>query len=601
MYKMKAGGVVFYDPSSDDTSLHVINPEATFEVNKVDKLTFEMLPDNVMYNGFEKMVTIVTLEQDGEVIFRGRVLETTTNSYNKREVYCEGELGYLHDSCIRPYYFDGKAIDLFHQIVDWHNEQVEEHKRFEVGIVTAIDEDTEAKTDSQNYADALGELRQMFVTVYRGYLRIRTVDGVRYLDYIKEFTDECEQPIAFGVNLVDIENKIDAGEVFSVLIPLGGYNTVSRNTPVDIKDVNDGKDYLEDADAIAKYGRIVKTYKWEDCKDPQELKERGLQQFEKLKENRTITIKAVDLHIIDTSYEAIRIGKNVQLLSDPHGLNEPDACTKIKLVIEKPENTEYTFGYPPEPLTDSNVAKNRRTDYNYNELHKWLSETNTELNVTVGIVTGNGNRITILEGDFDALEGAITLKADQTAVSALYERMSSAEVRIDGAEAEIDLKASKEFVSVLGDRVSAAELRIDGAESAITAKADLILLDGYVKTTDLETGVLSVLEDANIDSIHAQSLAVDGNSSLHGSVDVGGDVYAEGTVDATSMNTTTLTVGDSTAAWKGGTFVTGIGSVTMKKDFANVMLADGTTKGITYMTGVEITPATAYINYMGKA
>lgn len=502
MYKMKADGVVFYDPSSDDTALHVVNPMATFEVNKVDNLTFTMLPDNVMYDGFKKMVTIVTLEQDGEVIFRGRVMDFTTDSYNLREVYCEGEMGYLHDSCIRPYEFEGKAVDLFRKIVAWHNEQVDEHKRFVPGVITAIDEDTEIKTDSQNYADALGELRQMFVSVHKGYLRVRTVQGVRFLDYIKEFTDDCEQPIAFGVNLVDIKNKIDAGDVFSVLVPLGGYNTSSRNDPVNIKDVNDGKDYIEDAEAIAKYGRIVKTYKWEDCKDPAELMARGYEQFEKLKENRTITIKAVDLHIIDSNYEAIRVGKNVQLVSDPHGLNEPDACVKIKLNIEKPGETEYTFGYPPESLTDSNVAKNRRTDYNYNGLHKWVTETNQSFEVFVNEVNG-----------------------------------------------------------------------------MISLKADLILLDGYVKANDLETQVLTVVDGANVDSMSVNTL-VAGNGDF--------DELWAGQLNGASPS------------WKSGTFVTNL-SVTQNKNNATVMLADGTTKFIQWVESVTITPTTAYINYMGNA
>lgn len=502
MYRMKADGVVFYDPSSDDTSLHVINPKATFEVNKIDKLTFKMLPDNLMYNGFKKMVTIVTLEQDDEVIFRGRVMETTTDSYNLREVYCEGELGYLHDSCVRPYEFNGKAIDLFRQLIAAHNEQVDEYKRFEVGNITAIDEETEAETDSQAYASTLEELRQMFVAVHRGYLQVRMVDGVRYLDYVKEFTDECEQPIEFGVNLVEIENKIDAGEVFSVLIPLGGYNTQSRNDPMNITSVNDGKDYIEDAEAIAKYGRIVKTYKWEDCKDPQELMERGYKQFEKLKENRTITIKAVDLHIINTSHEAIRVCKNVKLISDPHGLNEPDACVKIELNIEKPDQTEYTFGYPPETLTDSNAAQNRKTNYDNIGLHKWLTETNESF-----------------------------------------------------------------------------EVAVDSLNSKILLKADLILLDGYVKADELEANVLTVVDGANVDSMNVNTLA--GGSGDFDEMWVG------------QLN-------GSGIAWKGATFMTNI-SVTQNKNNATVMLADGSTKWIQWVESVTITPSTSYIGYLGKS
>lgn len=495
MYKMKADGVVFYDPASEDTSLHVLNPRAQFELNKIDKLTFSMLPDNVLYDGLHKMKSIITLEQDEEVIFRGRVVETKTDAYNLREVYCEGELGYLLDSLVRPYKFEGKATDLFRQLVAAHNEQVEEYKRFEVGIITAVTDEDEADTESEAYSDTLAELRQMLVTRFNGYLRIREEGGVKYLDYIKEYEDECGQAIEFGVNLVDIESKIDAGDVFSVLVPLGGYNTVNPHDPITIASVNDGKDYLEDEEAIAKYGRIVKTYKWEELTDPQEIMNKGLEHFKKMKAHRTLTIRAVDLHIINVGIKAIRPGMRVKLLSDPHGLNEPDICSKIDLVIEKPDQTEYTFGLPPESLTDNNASMNRKNNSNYQGLKRLTVE--------------------------------------------------------------------------------------------------------FVKTDDLMAAVINVLETANIDEIHAQSLGVDGNSSLHGSVDVGGDVYVEGDVDATGVNTISLIVDGSTAAWKGGTFITNL-SVTQNRNNATVMLADGTTKFIQWVESVTITPTTAYIDYMGK-
>ena len=85
MYKMKADGVVFYDPSSDDMTLQVLSPKAKYELNKAGSLTFTMLPGNVAYNSLHKLKTVVTLEQDGEIIFRGRVLETTSDLYNQKK------------------------------------------------------------------------------------------------------------------------------------------------------------------------------------------------------------------------------------------------------------------------------------------------------------------------------------------------------------------------------------------------------------------------------------------------------------------------------------------------------------------------------------
>jgi len=382
MYKMKADGVVFYDPSSDDMALHVLSPKVKYELNKAGSLRFKMLPGNVAYNSLHKMKTIITLEQDGEEIFRGRVVETTTNTYNQKDVYCVGELSYLRDSLVRPYKFEGKAIDLFRQLVEKHNEQVDKFKQFEVGNITAITDEDETETDSEAYADTLAEIRQMLVNPFGGYLVIRWEGNVRYLDYIKEYDDECGQAIEFGVNLVDIENKLDASEVFSVLVPLGGYNSEHQD-PITIESVNDGKDYLEDKEAIAQYGRIVKTYKWEDITDPQEIMDKGLEQFEKMKAKRTLTVKAVDLHIIDASVDSIRLGKKVKLVSSPHGLNEPDICSVVDLDIEKPENTEYTFGEPQKSLTDSNAARNKQYASDMNNIHKWMKATDNSFSLII--------------------------------------------------------------------------------------------------------------------------------------------------------------------------------------------------------------------------
>ena len=237
MYKMKADGVVFYDPSSDDTALHVLYPRAKYELNRAGSLKFTMLPGNVVYDKLQKMKTIVTLEQDGEVIFTGRVLETTTDLYNQKEVYCEGELAYLLDSLVRPYTFTGKAADLFKQIVTTHNEQVEGYKQFQVGIITAVDDEDDVDTESEDYSSAMAEMRRMLIGPFGGYLRIRTSDGVRYLDYIEEYTDESKQPIEFGVNLVDLQDKFEADDVCSVLIPIGD-DAGDGSNPVTIESVN---------------------------------------------------------------------------------------------------------------------------------------------------------------------------------------------------------------------------------------------------------------------------------------------------------------------------------------------------------------------------
>lgn len=568
MYKMKADGVVFYDPSADDMTLQVLSPKVTFELNKAGSLTFTVLPGNVMYDGLHKLKTVITLEQDDEIIFRGRVLETATDLYNQKEVYCEGELAFLLDSLVRPYDFKGKAADLFRQLVTAHNEQVEEYKRFEVGIITAVDDEDETEVEGDSYADTLAEISSLLIDEHKGYLRVRREDGVRYLDYVDAYNQTCSQEINFGVNLVDIENKVSAQDVFTVLVPVGKlvdseYTTIAK--------VNDGKDYIEDAEAIEKYGRIVKTHTWDEVEDPQQLLTLAQEYMDKMKAETTLTITAIDLHACGVDVDGIRLGDTVHLCSLPHGIDRDEICAGIELDIENPEKSEYTFGLPQETLTESHANAVKRLSSSINDQHRWLTETDTALNINVEAVNLIGHRTTQLEIDVDAAEEAITMKASQDSVDILEEKHNEVVLRLDAAEGAITAKADTVRVEALETEVTGL-LKADALEAAIADLGDLHV-GGSVDVPG---------------TITSDSLWVNGVATLEGGIDAG------------DIDCTGLSVDGSTAAWTGGTFVVNL-SVTQNKNNATVMLADGTTKWIQWVESVTVTPTTAYINYMGKS
>lgn len=416
MYIMKADGVVFYDPSSDDMALQVLSPKAKYELNKADTLNFVMLPGNVLYDGLVKLKTIITLEQDGEVIFRGRVLETATDLYNQKEVYCEGELSYLLDSMVRPYKFKGSAKDFLALMVEQHNAQVDEYKHFAVGLTTALTDEDTIDSSSEDWRDTLAEIKGLLVDFFHGYLRVRHEGGVRYLDYVDKFDQSCSQEINFGVNLVDIEQRIDAQSFCTVLIPLGKQKSGKYTT---IEDKNDGKDCIEDAEAIARYGRIVKTVHWGDVEDPEALLALGQEHMTRMQAETTLTIKAVDLRTVGADVDGIRLGDTVKLLSLPHGLDKEDVCTKVDLDIENPEKSQYTFGLPLEPLTDSFANARRKSSNDMSNMHKWLIETENSFEVIV-----------------DELNSLIYMKADKVKVEALETEISGL-LKVDELAAEI--------------------------------------------------------------------------------------------------------------------------------------------------------------------
>lgn len=502
MYKLKAEGVVFYDPSSEDMSLQVLSPKASYELNQPGSLEFTLLPGSVVYNGLHKLKTVVTLEQDGELIFRGRVLETETDLYNRKIVYCEGELAFLLDSVQRPYKFKGKAADLFRQLVTKHNEQAEEYKQFQIGMVTAVDDDDTVEVEGDSYADTLSDIRSLLIDQHGGYLRIRHEDGARYIDYVDALNQSCSQEITFGVNILDIENKVNAQDVCTVLIPLGKDNLT-------IEKVNGKKDYIEDAELVAKYGRIVKSCTWDDVTDAGKLLFLGQEYMQKMKADTTLTITALDLRAAGADVDGIRIGDTVKLNSLPHGLDKEDICAQIELDIENPEKSEYTFGLPRVTLTAAHANAVKSLSEKMWHTHRWLTETETALTINVEATNLIGHRTTQLEIDVDAAEEAITLKASQQSVDILEEKNNEVMLRLDAAEDSITAKADKVRVEALEteitglvkvDELSAQVVKVVGESHFGRLSADAISAEGSVSSRNVNTG-----------SITADSIRVGGN------------------------------------------------------------------------------------------
>lgn len=562
MYKMQADGVVFYDPASDDMTLQVLSPKASYELNQPGSLEFTLLPGNVMYDSLHKLKTVVTLEQDGELIFRGRVLETVTDTYNQKEVYCEGELAFLLDSIQRTYEFEGKAADLFRQLVTRHNEQVEEYKQFQIGTITAVNDDDTLEVESDSYAATLADIQSLLLDQFGGYLRIRHEGGARYIDYVDTFNQTCSQEITFGVNILDIENKVNAQDVCTVLVPLGKDNLT-------IAKVNGGKDYIEDAELVAQYGRIVKSYTWDDVKDAEKLLFLGQEHMRKMKADTTLTITALDLRAAGADVDGIRIGDTVRLNSQPHGLDKQDICAQIELDIERPEKSEYTFGLPRETLTSAHASAVKSMADKMWHQHKWLTETDDEASLHIKKVNLIGHTTSDLQ------------------------------VKLDAANKEIELRATVKDMNVLGESLNEAIITLNGSEGAITAKADKVKVDaieteieGLVKVEDLAAKIADI-SMLGTGGIHATG-SIQCESTIDGVAVQGDTVFGE------ELGGTTLSVGGESAEWKSATVVTDIGTVKQDKRYLSLMTADGGTVTLDIVTNIEISPNKTTINYLGK-
>lgn len=372
MYQIYADGKLIYQPANE--RLRLISPKLTVEMGKAGSLDFGIPPTNTYYGELQQLKAILAVIEDGEELFRGRVLSNTKNFNLVRNIYGEGDLSYLIDSVQNPEKFKGKANKLFEKIIEKHNAMMAgSEKVFTIGnvdesfaerdvYVAGKSEDiTDKETNKFDYNQIVinGEvgnwqttfdyLECSLIDYCGGYLRTRRDNnlGITYIDWLKDHYAESNQTISFGRNLLDLTEENNAEDAFSVLIPLGEENLT-------VKSVNNGSNELINEEALAKYGRIVKTNVFEGVTNARTLLENG-QRY--LNEHAippiTFTVTAVDMHLLNPGIQPIRLGDKVHVLSPGHEVDDPDLiCTKIEYDLTNPANTRYTFGKPKQSLTE---------------------------------------------------------------------------------------------------------------------------------------------------------------------------------------------------------------------------------------------------------
>lgn len=584
MYTIHADGELLFSTASEDEKTIVLEPKLSLDVNAAGSLSFVLPPCNGMHGSLQKLKTIITVEQDGEQIFRGRVVDVERDFYKQETVYCEGDKSFLLDSVQAPYSYTGSVQGFFQQLVTNHNNMVEEKQRFTVGNITAVSSSENMEVENDAYSGTSNEITEKLVEVYGGYLKTRTVGGTTYLDWVDKYNSGANsQPIQFAVNLLDLKDKVSAEDVFTVLIPLGASeidDDGNYTDPLTIESVNNGAKYLQDDAAVALYGKIwrAKTWAYED--DPSALKQKGLQYLQTGVALQTLTLKAVDMHFVDGTVQAIRIGDNVLISSEPHGLNQTTICSKLDIDLLNPENTGYTFGEAPRTLTENIVKTEKGVDtltggWRYggggkkkvqdelSDIIRWakinVDEANAYIQLTAGELDKTNQRLSAAEIEIDGVNAEITLAASR--MDSLEGRTNSAEIAIDGANAEIELKVDKNGV------ISS----INQTAESIKIKASKINLDGYVTASELSA---LKAELANVTS---------------------------GTLQASLLYTQNLTatgvvrLAGHTCEWYELDVVT---KVTISKTTAgSVQRADGVY--ITPITGVSLSVSKETINYLG--
>lgn len=221
-------------------------------------------------------------------------------------------------------------------------------KTFKVGQVTVVDSN-DSLYRYTNYENTLTCIKEKLVKNLGGHIQIRTVDGIRYIDYLADYPNTNEQVISFGKNLLDFSQTIDATDIATAIIPLGAKLENSSIEALDerltIKSVNNDCDFIFSQSAVDNYGWIFRTVEFDAVQVPSNLLRKGQEylssvQFEEL----VLECKAVDLNNLDVDVERIHLLDMVRVVSEPHGLDRFFPVTKLTLSLDNPENDVITLG-----------------------------------------------------------------------------------------------------------------------------------------------------------------------------------------------------------------------------------------------------------------
>ena len=371
--------------------LHEMNPQSmrrvsdcdfTDELDSVDSANITVPLQNPAYANLNELTTIVRIinTRTNEVEFDGRILQVSEESMDSngiitKNIICEGVLGYLCDSVqLYHHYQDTEVTGFLASLLDYHNYIMSWHSPERCILLGAVTVHGDAsKTTAQR--STMDEIKENLISRLGGILRTRRNENNQILlDYYKEedFGQICDTKIEIAVNMKSISSGTDVTGIITRLYPLGCQINDETAERLTISGVNNGCPYIDDEDAIIKYGVKCGTYTWDDVTLPENLLTRGqeyLKQSCQIKKNYQAVV--LDLSTIGKTADSFRAGNTYRFVNQLIGLDEYLKIIRRTVNIFCPYQPTIEIGDKAECVTDVVTQTRNYVDY---EVPKQRSE-----------------------------------------------------------------------------------------------------------------------------------------------------------------------------------------------------------------------------------
>ena len=300
---------------------------------------------------------------------------------------------------------------------------------------------------NSEYTVTWEEINQKLIDLLGGYLYVRYESDGIYIDYLEDFDRLNPQSIELGKNLLDLKTITKGEDIFTVLIPLGAI--LQEQTPdepdpeipvetvaeveepqqitekrLTIESVNGGKDYIEDTEAIKRFGRITKVMTWDDVTLPENLLKKAKETLaDGFSFDVSLEINAVDLSGTDKTISSFRIGTYNKFVTQLHELNETLLVKKLSITLDNPKNDKLTLGATFDGFLDQNNGNigNIENDFNIkfeeglsNVIINLEQRLSTIIQTTIDGIMTEVSKDYYLKGETDELIESIKTTFNQT-------------------------------------------------------------------------------------------------------------------------------------------------------------------------------------------
>ena len=507
MIKVYAGSRLIYSPLFPDYALTDL--QVTVSATSSGTAVITMPPGHFARELFTSYKTVVTIYRNNELLFRGRALYATDDFYNFRTITCEGERGFLQDSVVRPYLYQDSPAAIFGELIANHNSQVDASKTFVVGEVTAIDANDYVRLEGMS-AEQTSVVLDKLVERVGGYLVFTTnSNDQRVINWYADPGYRSEQAIDFGENLLDFSRTGASTDMATAILPYGAVLNEETGERVTIKSVNDDLDFIQDADAVALRGFIMRPMYWDDVTEPVNLLRKAQQALAQLKNVvTTLQLSAVDLSALDKNIDTFQVLDLVRVRSKPHSVDEDFLLTERTYNLLQPDLDTVVLGKDMMSLTGAGVIGDRentdalhnteasiRADYRLN-ISQAVEETKLAL-ATMIQQTEEAIKLEVSEtyttnGDVDS-KISTSLKQLSDSFTFMFENLQ-ATVTENDEDTRAKFDETRKYIRfkdgniLLGEEKNPLELKIqkdrisfydEGAEVAYFSNKQLVVLDGH--------------------------------------------------------------------------------------------------------------------------